>query len=169
MRKDARTRPLSLKERGEMVTTDDVLGVVARSAHNWGAGRHKWLGDEMAKLGASQDELVMATLPGLESDDRNVRVRTVWALSVLPDSRATAGVLRGLRDPVRRVREVALKAVRPHHVGSPEVWSAVREMVDNEHETNRLRQQAFWILAGSVVRDAVPDLAEETFQSLMDS
>ena len=31
-------------------------------------------------------------------DERNVRVRAVWALSVLTDPRATAGVLRGLRD-----------------------------------------------------------------------
>jgi hypothetical protein len=152
-----------------MVTTEDVLAVVARSPHNWGVGRRKWLEDEMAKLGASRDELVKATLPGLESDDRNVRVRAVWALSVLSGPQATEGVLRALSDPVRRVREVALKAVRPHHVGSPEVWNAVRAIADNEAETNHLRQQAFWVLSASVVRDQLPDVAEETFQSLMDS
>ena len=152
-----------------MVTTEDVLAVVARSPHNWGSGRRKWLEDEMAKLGASEDELVVATLPALESDERNVRVRAVWALSVLPDPRATAGVLRGLRDPVRRVREVALKAVSPHHAGSPDVWSAVRAIADDGRETNRLRRQAFWVLSSSVVRETVPEVVEETLQSLMES
>ena len=153
-----------------MVTTEDVLGVVGRSPHDWGSGRHDWLAHELATLGASSDELVSAALPGLDSGDRNVRVRALWVLSTIADDeRATAGVLRGLRDPERRVREVALKSVRPHHVGSPEVWSAVQAMTDDERETNRLRRQAFWVLSSSVARHSVPDVAEETFRSMMAS
>jgi hypothetical protein len=152
-----------------MVTTQDVLAVVARSPQNWGAGRRQWLQDEVDRLGASDEDLVSAAVVGMDSDDRNMRVRAVWILSLSPDPRATAAVLRALRDPVRRVREVALKSVRPHHVASPDVWRAVQDIADDDHETNRLRQHAFFVLSSSAVRDTVPDVAEDTLRSLMDS
>lgn len=152
-----------------MVTTDEVLGVVARSPHNWGSGRHQWLENELSALGADPSNLVTAAVAGLDDADRNVRVRAVWALSVLPGTEATAGVLRALRDSARRVREVALKAVRPHHAGSAEVVAAVRAIADDETETGRLRRNAFFVLASSVVRDELPDVAEETLRSFMDS
>src|SRR5438876_228198 len=114
-----------------MVTTEEVLAVVARSPHNLGSGRSQWLEDELSALGADPSELAAAAVAGLGDEDRNVRVRALWALSVIPDPRATSGVLRALRDPARRVREVALKAVRPHHVGSPEMVAAVRAVADD--------------------------------------
>ena len=151
-----------------MVTTDEVLGVVARSPHNWGSDRHEWLETELGALGADPSDLATAALCGLDDDDRNVRVRAVWALSVIPGAEATAGVLRALGDPARRVREVALKAVRPHH-GSADVVAAVRALADDETETGRLRRNAFFVLASSVVRDELPDVAEETLRSFMES
>lgn len=152
-----------------MVTTGEVLAVVARSPHNWGSGRYLWLEGELSTLGAGPSDLATAAVAGLDHDDRNVRVRAVWVLSVLPDPRATAGVLRALRDPARRVREVALKAVRPHHVAAAEVVAAVRAIADDERETGRLRRHAFFVLSSSSVRDQLPDVAEETLRSLMDS
>src|SRR4051794_38124545 len=40
-----------------MVSTDDVLAVVSRSPQNWGRGRHEWLVEQVAELGATPDEL----------------------------------------------------------------------------------------------------------------
>ena len=169
MGKDARTAPSSGRGAEEMVTTEAVLAVVARAPNSWGAQRHRWLTEAMAELGADPEEVVAAAVCGLDSADRNVRVRALWVLSLYPHPRATAGVVQALGDPVRRVREVALKAVRPHHVESPEVWRAVRAIADADGETNRLRQQAFFLLSSSVVRDQLPEVAEDTLRSLLDS
>lgn len=152
-----------------MVTTEEVLRVIARSPQNWGSGRYEWLKSELSSLEAEPAELASASVAALDDDDRNVRVRAVWALSVLATPEATVGVLRALRDPARRVREVALKAVRPHHAGSPEVVAAVRAIADDEREIVRLRRQAFFVLASSAVRDELPDVAEETLRSFMES
>lgn len=152
-----------------MVTTDEVLAVVARSPQNWGSRRHQWLVDELSALGADTADLARAALAGLDDEDRNVRVRAVWALSVVTHPLATAGVVRALHDPVRRVREVALKAVQPNHVGSPDVVAAVRAIVDDEQETGRLRRNAFFVLSSSGVRNELPDVAEETLRSFMAS
>jgi hypothetical protein len=151
-----------------MVTTDDVLAVVARCPWNFGAERGAWLDEQLAALGAPDGEVITAALAAAGADDRNLRVRALWALWRFPDPWATAAVLAGLRDPVRRVREVAMKCVRPHHA-TPAVVGALRAIVDDEQETNRLRRQAFFVLASSVVRGAVPEVAEETLRSLMDS
>jgi hypothetical protein len=152
-----------------MVTTQDVLAVVARSPHNWGSGRHAWLGEEMAKLGSSAEELAAAAVSGLDAADRNERVRAVWALSVIDHPTATAGILRALRDPVRRVREVAMKAASPHHVTSTAVVEELRRIVDDESETERLRRHAFWSLSSNSARRALPDLATDSMRDLMGS
>jgi hypothetical protein len=152
-----------------MVTTDDVVGVVARSPQNWGRGRHDWLVEEMAKLGATDEELATAAVAGLDSADRNVRVRAVWALSVIADPRATDGILRALRDPARRVREVAMKSTSPHHAGSAEVLAELRRIAEDESETDRLRRYAFWSLSSNTARDALPEMATESMRELMGS
>src|SRR2546430_229515 len=67
-----------------MVTTEDVLAVVARSPHNWGSGRRKWLEDEMA-------EVVEETLQSLMESERfrgSLLVRLCWASSQTPASLA---------------------------------------------------------------------------------
>ena len=152
-----------------MVTTQDVLAVVARSPHNWGRGRHDWLAEEMGKLGASDEELATAALAGLDDDDRNVRVRAVWALSVLDDPQVVDGTLRALRDPARRVREVAMKSANPRVLGSAEVVEELRRIAEDEGEIDRLRRYAFWALSSVKARDALPELAAESMRDLMGS
>jgi hypothetical protein len=152
-----------------MVTTQEVLAVVARSPHDWGRERHRWLTEELGRLGAPTSDLVGAAVAAVADPDRNVRVRAVWALSALPGSAATVALLGALGDPARRVREVALKAVSPHHVGEPEVIAAVRSIADDETEITRLRRLAFFVLSSSIVRDELPDVAEETLRSFLDS
>jgi hypothetical protein len=62
-------------------------------------------------------------LPHLESVDRNVRVAALRVLAWSGDPRAVEGILRGLDDPVRRVREVAAKSC-PRFVSDPRVLAA---------------------------------------------
>jgi hypothetical protein len=152
-----------------MVTTQDVLGVVARSPQNWGRGREDWLSTELAKLDATAEEIVTAALTGLDADDRNVRVRAVWVLGLFADPRATGGILRALQDPVRRVREVAMKSAAPHHVGASAVVETLRRIADDEGEIDRLRRNAFFVLSSVRTRDALPEIATNSLRQLMDS
>src|SRR5438105_8411028 len=49
-------------------------------------------------------------LPHLDSDDRNIRVAALRVLASTDGPDAVTGILRGLDDPVKRVREVAAKS-----------------------------------------------------------
>ena len=53
---------------------------------------------------------VAEVLAHLDSDDRNVRVAALRVLAFCDDPRAVDGILRGLDDPMKRVREVAAKS-----------------------------------------------------------
>jgi hypothetical protein len=149
-----------------MVTTEEVLAVVARSPSTFGAERRPWLEAELAKLGGS-DEVVSAALVAVSDGDRNVRVRALWALWLFPDDRATAAVLAALSDPVRRVREVAMKVAAPHHVASPEVVARLQAIAESEAEVGRLRRLAFFVLSSWATRVALPDVAEGAMLSLL--
>ena len=151
-----------------MVTTDAVLDVIARSPWNFGAERRPWLEAELAKLGGSDEEVVTAALGAAASEDRNVRVKALWVLSLYADPRATAAVLAALSDPVRRVREVAMKSAAPHHVASPAVVARLQEIAESESEVGRLRRQAFFVLSSTATRKALPDVAQDAMLSLID-
>ncbi len=53
---------------------------------------------------------VADVLAHLDSEDRNVRVAALRVLAFCDDPAAADGILRGLDDPVKRVREVAAKS-----------------------------------------------------------
>src|SRR5688500_10657934 len=114
MRKDAR---LSSREEQAMVTTEDLVSVVGRAPNNLGRDLAAWLRTEIDKLGPA-DEVLPVAIAGMASDDRNVRVKMLRVLGLYDDPRATAAVVSAMSDPVRRVREVAIKATRPHHMSA---------------------------------------------------
>ena len=151
-----------------MVTTEAVLDVIARSPYNYGAERRPWLEAEMAKLGGSSEDVVTAALGAAASEDRNIRVRALWALGLFPDPRATAAVLAAMSDPIRRVREVAMKVAAPHHVTSPAVVARLQEIAESEDEIGRLRRMAFFVLSSSATREALPAVAEESLLALIE-
>ena len=152
-----------------MVSATEVFDVVRRSPGNLGFGEKRWIADELAAFGATPEEVVTAVLPVVGSDDRNERVRALRVLALYADERATAAVLSSLRDPARRVREVAIKAARPHHVASPAVVAELRRIAEDEAETGRLRRHAFFALSSPTTQEAVPDVAREALIGLMDS
>jgi len=93
----------------------------------------------------SQAELVTTALEGLDSPDRNVRVLMLRLLTQLGGPRAAAGILRGLSDPKRRVREVAAGGSR-RFLDHPEIVARLDAMAADESETNKIRGRAAHML-----------------------
>jgi hypothetical protein len=149
------------------MTTADALEVVARSfveSEPW--ERRRWLEARLAALGAEPDAVVAAAAGGMESDDRNDRVKALRLLALYPGADATAGVLRGLGDPARRVRKVAMDSACPHHIGSALIVAALHAIIDDEGETTLLRQHAFSALSGGVLQ---ADMDRDALLALMGS
>jgi hypothetical protein len=86
----------------------------------------------------SQDEIVNCALAGLASDDRNVRVLMLRVLSRQSGPKGMRGILTGLSDPKRRVREVAIRS-SPNYHAYPEITDRLGAMVTDERETRRIR------------------------------
>ena len=150
------------------LTTTRLLEVVGRAPHTFGSHLTSWLEAEIAGLGASDEEVITAAGAAMSSDDRNVRVKALRVLGLYDDPRATEGLLQGLRDPARRVREVAIKCSRRHH-GSAEVLDELRRIASDEDQTDRLRRNAFHELSTSASRTPLPDVAQDALAGFMDS
>ncbi|HEY7106752.1 MAG TPA: hypothetical protein VH986_10140 [Acidimicrobiia bacterium] len=90
--------------------------------------------------------LAEEVLPHLDSQDRNVRVAALRALAFSDGPAAVEGILRGLDDPVRRVREVAAKSA-PRFVSDPLVVVRLRKAVERA-ETGSARP-AMEVLGGT--------------------
>lgn len=70
-------------------------------------------------------------LPHMESDDRNVRVAALRVLAWSEDPQAVEGILRGLDDPVKRVREVAAKS-SPRFAPDPRIRARLQQAVEQD-------------------------------------
>jgi HEAT repeat protein len=80
---------------------------------------------------------VADVLSHLDSDDRNVRVAALRVLAFCDDARAADGILRGLDDPMKRVREVAAKS-SPRFLRDQRVVDRLRSAVERD-ETGSAR------------------------------
>lgn len=156
-----------------MVTPEKLHDLVAADAEHPDRNpeaRRRALRDALSTTGPASDaDVVGAALAGLRSDDRNVRVAMLRVLALYGDETATDGVLRGLADPARRVREGAIKSSSPLHLQSDRVLESLRRIAEDESEIGRIRGQAFFVLSSRSARDAVPDVAREAIRTLMDS
>ena len=155
----------------DVLTPNDLRELVAEGGRNPSLGpdeRRRALVDALDGVEGGGD-VVGTALTGLESDDRNVRVAMLRVLAMFDGDEATGGILRGLGDPVRRVREVAIKAARPRHLGSPLVIERLQRIAEDESETDRLRRNAFFVLSSRSARDALPDVTREAVGSLLGS
>lgn len=106
--------------------------------------------DILAEIGnPTRDEIINSALKGLRSDDRNVRVLMLRVLGAQSGERAMRGILAGLSDAKRRVREVAIKSslnYRDH----PEVALRLKAIIMDDGEKRRIRRLAIDALAGGV-------------------
>lgn len=172
MRKDARAlRPRDEREPQDVLTPNDLRELVAEGGRNPSLGpdeRRQALVEAMDALDRG-DDVVATALAGLDSDDRNVRAAMLRVLAMFEGAEATSGILRGLADPARRVREAAIKAAQPRHLGSPLVIERLQELAEDESEIDRLRRTAFFVLSSRSARDALPDVTREAVGSLLGS
>jgi len=121
--------------------------------------------DVLADLGQPDERgIVAAALGGLASDDRNVRVAMLRVLAWYPSDEAAEGIVRGLHDPVRRVREVAAKSSRAF-TPYPVVAAALETLVESEPD-ERVRRPAFGALAGDTNLPYGPDVSFIAFDTL---
>lgn len=81
----------------------------------------------------------------LDSDDRNVRVAALRVLAFAEGPEAVGGILRGLDDPVKRVREVAAKS-SARFVGDERIVARLVQAV--EHEEPGSAGAALQVLGG---------------------
>lgn len=70
-------------------------------------------------------------LPHLGSEDRNIRVAALRVLAWCDGPGAVEGILRGLDDPMRRVRDVAAKSSH-RFVSEPKVVARLRRAIDED-------------------------------------
>ena len=101
----------------------------------------------LAELGdPPADEVVASALEHLDSDDRNTRVAMLRVLAWYQRPDAASGIDRALRDPVRRVREVAVKSARLF-LDQPTVSSTLQTLARSD-PSPRVRVWALNALAG---------------------
>jgi HEAT repeat protein len=144
-----------------MLSVDDLRRLARASTMRAPAER----GAVLAELGQPGDrEVVAAAIGGLASDDRNERVAMLRVLAWYPSDEAADGIVRGLRDPVRRVREVAAKSSRAF-TRYPAVAAALRTLVESEPD-ERVRRPAFGALAGDTPLPYGPNVSLIAFDML---
>ena len=157
----------------KVLTPDDLRELVAEGGRNPSLGpdqRRRVLVEAIGAVDGDGDADIVATaLAGLDRDDRNVRVAMLRVLAMFDGDAATGGILRGLDDPARRVRETAMKAARPRHLASARVIEKLRRIAEDESETDRLRRNAFFVLSSRSARDALPDVTRDAVYSLIGS
>ena len=102
-------------------------------------------------------------LAHLDSDDRNVRVAALRVLAWCDGSAAADGILRGLDDPKRRVREVAAKSSIRHLGDQRVVARLVRAIEDDDLGSTRAALEILGGVYGGAVEpitDALATLAK---------
>lgn len=155
----------------DVLTPEDLRELVAEGGRNPSLDpeeRRRVLVESIEGLDGAGD-VVATAVTGLDSQDRNVRVAMLRVLAMFDGDEATSGILRGLDDPVRRVREVAVKAARPRHLGSSAVIERLQRLAEDESETDRVRRNAFFVLSSRSARDALPEVTREAVGSLLGS
>lgn len=128
-----------------MSLTLEELRELSRVATSWRPAPPEPGSQEAARL-ASVDPADVAA--HLDSEDRNVRVAALRVLAFTEGPVAVEGILRGLDDPVKRVREVAAKS-SPPFLSDPRVLARLQKAVA-DGETGSARP-AFAVLAGTHV------------------
>jgi hypothetical protein len=129
-----------------MLSLDDMRRL--RSAYDPYSGVSE--ADALREIGnPTREAIVDAALELLRSEDRNVRVLMLRVLGGQSGDKAVRGILTGLNDGKRRVREVAVKSsgnYREH----PAVAARLKAIVMDEGEKSRIRRFALDMLTGAI-------------------
>ena len=120
----------------------EELKVLSRIATTGRSGPPEPDSHDGVRLAAADPAEVAAHL---DSEDRNVRVAALRVLAFADGPVAVKGILQGLDDPVKRVREVAAKC-SARFISDPQITARLQRAVADD-ETGSARP-AFGILAG---------------------
>lgn len=127
--------------------------------------------DVLAEIGhPTPDTIIDTALAGLKSPDRNVRVLMLRVLNGQSSADAVQGLLLGLQDGQRRVKEVAIKSCLPF-LDYPQIANRIKEIILDEQEHRKIRQAALHCLTGHGVnqlRSDLPEAAVTALKALMD-
>lgn len=125
--------------------------------------------DAFEAIGNPTREAVVETaLEGLKSEDRNVRVLMLRVLSGQSGDKAMHGILTGLNDQKRRVKEVAIKSCRSF-LHYPEITEKLEALVIDEKEHKKIRSGALFCLTGHGVGatlQVLPKAAADALETL---
>lgn len=99
----------------------------------------------LGSVAAGGQELVASALELTGHDDRNLRVAALRVLAQVDEASAVEGLLRGLDDPVKRVREVAAKSC-VRFVNSQQIVDRLVQSVDRAESGSS--RPALQILSG---------------------
>ncbi|MEM7030802.1 MAG: hypothetical protein AAF629_14645 [Chloroflexota bacterium] len=95
----------------------------------------------------SKDEIIDSALAGLKSENRNVRVLMLRVLAGQSGQKAMQGILLGLQDEKRRVKDVAIKSCH-HFLAFPEITQRLEALAVDDQEHRKIRQGAIHCLTG---------------------
>lgn len=96
--------------------------------------------DALRQIGnPTRNAIIDTALEGLRSEDRNVRVLMLRVLAGQSGERAMLGILAGLGDAERRVRETAIKSCG-NFGAQPAVTARLTEIVMDDAEKSRIRR-----------------------------
>ncbi len=119
----------------------------------------------LAQIGHPDRETIIDTaLAGMQSADRNVRVLMLRVLGGQSGERAMGGILAGLNDPQRRVRQVAIQSCA-NYLEFPAITDRLKAMVLDETEKRKIRHHAMNALAGGM-GGLVAELSETAAEAL---
>jgi hypothetical protein len=117
----------------------DEVRRIARLSTSWVPGERDTALAEAAALSAAD------VLPFIRSEDRNVRVAALRVLAIVEDPAAVEGLLLGLDDEKKRVRNVAAKSCL-RWVQEPRITARLQRAIE-DGETGSARP-AFELLSG---------------------
>ncbi len=124
--------------------------------------------DVLRQIGnPTRDAIIDTALEGLQSEDRNFRVLMLRVLGGQSGEKAMNGILTGLGDAERRVRETAIKSCGNFGAHSA-VTARLTEIVTDDAEKSRIRRFALDKLAraGSAAKNGLADSAADALRSL---
>ena len=116
----------------------------------------------------SSDDITAAALANLPNVDRNVRVLMLRVIAHHPNTATMQGILTGLSDDQRRVREVAIQS-SANFLQYSEITQRLAEIATDDGEKRKIRSRALSMLAafgGQALQGPLPQVAAAALEKL---
>jgi hypothetical protein len=95
-------------------------------------------------------DIIVSAINGMKDEDRNVRIVMLRILEKEKTDAAVKGIIVGLNDKKRRVREIAVKISR-FFLHREEIVEKLKVIIEDAEEKRKIRNIAFNILTGDKI------------------